>query len=354
MSTEAAFTLRAPDGELAPEAKIELFQHDIDSRSNHRILESNASKQGSLDLPLSHEPGLYTLKVEGGGEIQIAPENDEVIEISISSGVLTADGSSGTRLLQEYEVFRKESLSRLVYSAREKIKDAKSKGVSDEAIEQLTQMEVDNYQAHLRELNDFVIQNIGNSIALYATSLRWNLDYRGPELANLVDTFAEKYGNIAATRSMEKRIHTSLRVAIGAKAPEISASDLEGNPLSLSDFRGQYVLVDFWASWCPPCRIENKHYASLIKTLDGQEFTVFAVNLDNNEKLWTQAARRDHANWPQVSDLEGWNSPIASKYGVTALPASFLLDPEGRIIAKNLRGAALDQKLRSLGISFKE
>ncbi|MEC7907359.1 MAG: TlpA disulfide reductase family protein, partial [Verrucomicrobiota bacterium] len=110
----------------------------------------------------------------------------------------------------------------------------------------------------------------------------------------------------------------------------------------------KYVLVDFWASWCVPCRVENRLYNQLLPKYADHPFAIFAVNLDDSRQIWEMASKKDRVVWPQISDSLGWQSPLAAAYNVTALPMSFLMDPDGRIIGRNLRGEALEAKLAEL------
>jgi peroxiredoxin len=134
--------------------------------------------------------------------------------------------------------------------------------------------------------------------------------------------------------------------AMGAPAPEVALPSPKGDTIRLSSLKGKYVLLDFWASWCPPCRAENPNLVDVYSRYKGKGFEILQVSLDKTKEKWVQAIRDDKLNWLHVSDLQYWQSAAAKTYNVESIPTCFLIDKEGIIIARDLRGASLDDRLR--------
>ena len=153
--------------------------------------------------------------------------------------------------------------------------------------------------------------------------------------------------NSPFTKELTARLEPLRATAQGTMAPEINLPTPQGPKLALSSLRGKYVLIDFWASWCGPCRQENPNVVKAYNQFKdkGKGFTIYSVSLDQDKAKWEKAIAADGLTWHHVSDLASWNSVAGAAYGVKAIPQSFLLDPQGRIIAKNLRGEALAAKL---------
>lgn len=136
--------------------------------------------------------------------------------------------------------------------------------------------------------------------------------------------------------------------SIGSTAMNFTQADTLGKNISLADFRGKYVLVDFWASWCGPCRRENPNVVATYNKYKDKNFTVLGVSLDEERDSWLRAIKKDSLSWTQVSDLKGWENAVAQQYHITAIPRNLLIGPDGKILAKDLRGEDLQMKLREL------
>jgi len=195
----------------------------------------------------------------------------------------------------------------------------------------------------------FIQENPDSYISLIKLDgYAYSADY--VDIAPLFNGLSDNIKQTDAGKKFAERLPKLKTVALGATAPEFAEADTSGKILNLSSFRGKYVLIDFWASWCGPCREENPNVVKAFNHYKGQKFTIIGVSLDRpgDKAKWLAAIHKDGLNWTQVSDLNFWDSKVPAQYAVRGIPQNFLLDPEGKIIAKNLRGDDLEDKLEEL------
>jgi peroxiredoxin len=326
---------------------VTVSRESLETRSADPVASLPAAGR-TFRLRVESGPGLFTLVVGEQRASFVAADGDTVnVSVGGDGQSLVVTGGRDQVLFTAYETARAESLARLVLPPRAAVAAAQGSATAEE-IDRLTQKEVDGYNAHRRELNDFTLARLKGSAALYAASLRWDGDHRLDELAAAVREFATKFPGAEIGRLMEERIARFRATALGAAAPALAGSAPDGTRVTLASLRGRYVLVDFWASWCGPCRVENRNYAALYRRHQPSDFEILAVSVDQSGPAWKAAIAKDGATWQHLSDLQGWKTPLAAAYNVTALPASFLLDREGRIIARDLRGQALADRLKTL------
>ena len=201
---------------------------------------------------------------------------------------------------------------------------------------------------HLQSLEYLLRQHADSYLAPYLTFtyLRLHPSAR-PLLDSLTTRFAQEQPTSPYLSRLRELLTRDPSLAVGVLAPDFTLPDLKGQPVTLSSLRGRYVLVDFWASWCGPCRAANPTVLAAYQRYHdrGPGFTVLSVSFDEQPAAWQQAVQQDALPWTQVADQQGVHSPTGRLYQIVGIPATFLLDPEGRIVAKDLPGAALSQEL---------
>ncbi len=194
----------------------------------------------------------------------------------------------------------------------------------------------------------YVQNNPDSPIALAILKQYAGFDFDADIVEPLFERLPERVQQSASGIVFRRKIDIAKKTGFREIAPPFTMVDTVGVPVSLDSFRGQYVLLDFWASWCAPCRRENPNIVKAFHAFGDRNFTVLGISLDTKKELWIQAIYADNLYWTNLSDLKGKDNAAALLYGITNIPQNFLIDPEGRIIAKNIKGEALHTTLDSL------
>jgi peroxiredoxin len=327
--------------------KIEILYLKGDSIKSDTVQVEN----GKFEYSKQIEEPLYM-----GARILGAP--DQVVSFFADPGELELKGFRDSMWVSKVTGGPTQTLFlQFIEKYEEVMKPAESLKKAFEAAQQSqNENEIMRIQQEYRNLEDsaksfqknFVFVNRNSILAPYFSLNNLNEPGKEDLLKSIYDTLTPAVKKSYFGVKMGEMISSMSKISIGAAAPDFTQNDPDGKPVSLSSLRGQYVLVDFWASWCQPCRQENPNIVNAYNAYKDKGFTIIGVSLDQDSAAWKKAIVADKLTWTHVSDLKYWENAVAQTYGIRSIPASFLLDKEGKIIAKDLRGEALAAKLAEL------
>ena len=330
-----------------------ILEEDINRKKSKVIAEIPVDENGRFKFEKELPPHIYSLKINSGKSVMLAVgKNQNIVITGDAAGLsrLQVTGSEDTAKLEAYEKFRKESLNRLVISIRNQIKELKEKRTpeNDPKLVELAKLEIENYVRHKDELIEFIKKEMGTSVAIYPTSIRWDGEKNIPFLIELAKQFEIAHPNTEIAARINEKVKAIATNSIGGRVAEIKMPNKNGEIVPLTSIKAKYILIDFWGSWCPPCRHESRLLGELYQKYKPKGFEIYSVGLESGKESWLKAIEQDKRIWTNVSTFQEFETPVTFDYVVTSLPANFLVDNSGKVIAKNLHGNDLKVAVQKL------
>ncbi|MCC9167039.1 TlpA disulfide reductase family protein [Pontibacter harenae] len=291
------------------------------------------------------EPTLYRISTDQQNGLMLVLDNGNIkveADAKDMNGTAKFEGSEDSELFQQLNKLVNETRLQQM-KLQERFQQAQNAGQQDSmmAIQE-------EYASIQKQVKRFIAQHPNSIVSAFGTATLIDPENDFAFADSMATLLNQNLPNSKYTAMVNERLQPLRSTAVGQMAPDINLPTPDGQTKALSSLRGKYVLIDFWASWCGPCRKENPNVVRMYNEYKDKGFEIYGVSLDQSRDKWLKAIADDKLSWVHVSDLKFWQSQAAEAYNVTAIPQTVLIDPQGKIIAKGLRGAELEQKLASL------
>jgi len=312
----------------------------------NQVLTTGEIKQGAFTLNGTlPEPGLFWLVLNNEQPVYIYLEN-KPIKVSGSKKNIKNLKIEGSDSHKDFDQFQ-QTFNPLIGELN--AVSAQLQQAGNESKRDKLMVKYDSVVSLInKEVAKFVSTKKSSYVSPFVLFVTAQLNPDPIKLEGYYNSLSEPVRNSNIGKSLADYIAYNKVGSIGTPAMEFTQNDTAGQPVTLASFKGKYVLIDFWASWCRPCRAENPNVVKVYNKFKDKNFTVLGVSLDQEKDAWLKAITKDKLTWTQVSDLQSWSNAVAQMYRVQSIPQNFLVDPKGNIVAKDLRGPDLEKKLCEL------
>ena len=346
-----SYTISGKIEDAVPGELIICRQQTMEAKPDTAVIakDGSFSFKGSIDEPIFASIYFPTTVAESAqqqaiglfieaGDITISAKKDKLMEATIKGGDCNKELNEIMAITKPLGL-RMVGLSDSIKQFYASHNTAAATALQQEAIA----LETAQNKALNKHIKDNPKSYASAYLAYQLNSYETNLDSAESAFIGMDASIQTSYYG----KKLKAVIDALKSTAIGTMAPAFTANDIQGHPVSLASFKGKYLLLDFWASWCGPCRQENPNVVKAYALFKNKNFTILSVSLDEDKAAWEQAIANDKLSWTQVSDLAGWKSPTAALYNIQSIPSNLLLDPIGKIVAKDLRGDDLINELNA-------